>query len=281
MRPIDVADFVRASSLVSKDRAIKDLPKSSLQNPVTILDPTQGGALGEITKDQVDAGQVSLLPRSIYVSPSESAKHGTSWPEVLAKRNVGLYGHVVPLTVAEISDKALHVSVAVKFCKGDILCAKTVYKVEYWQFFGFSHDFELPAGATAAELAAEALVQPFVPAPLPPIDLKQLAEDVIDHGGDWCTVQLYIDPSEAAPDKAVLAVFHYAHGLQFAFDLTQGSVVSGPIPASTDYSPSAYQIKQFQGVNAGKPVALPFQNAVNSATFANAQNNVVQFARCR
>ena len=58
-----------------------------------------------------------------------------------------------------------------------------LYKIEYWQYFGYS-GMDVPGG---------------------------------DHEGDWCTVQLWYDPTA----KKLVKTSHYAHGYEMTFDLTK------------------------------------------------------------
>ena len=98
---------------------------------------------------------------------SHPARHGADWAEVLTRRNVGLYGHVVPYreTSARLDPSRLY------------------YKVEYWQFFGYSH--------------------------------ANAALDFGDHEGDWASVQVIYDPLA----QRAVSVLHYAHGIEFRFDI--------------------------------------------------------------
>src|SRR4029078_8618363 len=64
---------------------------------------------------------------------------------------------------------------------------RVYYKVEYWQFFGYNNANTLFGFR--------------------------------DHEGDWASVQVIFDP--VAP-RAV-SVLHYAHGIEFRFDLAEAS----------------------------------------------------------
>ena len=133
------------------------------------------------------------------------------------------------------------------------------------QIFGYSHDFQEPS---------------WVPFVLPFVGfdwsnywpIGGLLGDIIDHPGDWCTVQLYIDPDQSAPDQAILAIYHYAHALQFRFEI-QPATTRGPIPGSQ------YQIEQLQGPNAGRAVSFPDKGGDATAAYNAAQDNLVQIAR--
>jgi len=269
--PIDVIDFLRSSSLASHESDVPSLSSATLkQNPEVVLDPVPASTdptvkdAGTINPNQTTPppNPTSRLPRQIYVSPSSSAEHGTDWNTVLARRNVGLYGHVVLLNVSEIADPALSTELAGIFCPPNMTCTKSVLKVEYWQFFGYSHDFQDPLSIPGIGLPG----------------FDNILADVIDHSGDWCTVQLYVDPDQSSPDKAILAIYHYAHGLQFGFDF-QKSVARNPVLSSTGPVFATYAIEQLQGPNFGKSVSLPYSGGKSTTAYQNAQNNVVQLAK--
>ncbi len=89
------------------------------------------------------------------IGGDDSGRKGNDWATVLAQKNVGLYGHVVPikLTNAESYDRY-------KVSNGSD-SGQVYYKIEYWQFFGFNEDNIGIAG---------------------------------QHEGDWTTVQLLYNP---------------------------------------------------------------------------------------
>jgi hypothetical protein len=100
---------------------------------------------------------------------------------------------------------------------------------------------------------------------------------VLDHSGDWCTVQLYVDASWAfsnQPDKAILAVYHYAHGLQFGFDMSR---VATLLPSPTTFQ--GYSIQELRGPFYGQPVNMNVQAGETDSAVQAAQNNVVQLAQ--
>src|SRR5262249_39829233 len=68
-----------------------------------------------------------------YIDPDNDARRGADWAEVMRTRRVGLYGHVVPLrlTRAEAYDRTRATS-------GADAANELYYKIEYWQFFGYS-----------------------------------------------------------------------------------------------------------------------------------------------
>ncbi len=290
--PIDVIDFIRGSTLVSKESDVSSISDNATlnQTPGIVLNPTGVSAvqdaIGTISKLQQPLGPVlgtndtDRVPRTIYVAPSSQAQNGANWSTVMNAHNVGLYGHVVMLNVAQILDNAgqafddpvaqsenrlLYDELFGIYCSANNgqPCDASIIKIEYWQFFGYSHDLEDPIPGTSG-----------------------IAADVIDHGGDWCTVQLYVDAVKAftQPDQAILAVHHFAHGLRFGFDMQRLPIASGVItPAGvSDGLKAAFQqftIKQFQGPQAGATVNLPFENGKSTQDYKNAQNNIVQLAQ--
>jgi hypothetical protein len=121
---------------------------------------------------------------SYYVNPLEEVnnvcgnpgRHGRDWDYILARRNVGLYGHVVRASQAYRSGE-------IQRDDG----TDGYYKIEYWQFFGYS---------SAHRVA-----------------------NIGDHEGDWTTVQVLYDPRL----DSVVKVFHYAHGNEMVFDMATAS----------------------------------------------------------
>jgi hypothetical protein len=267
-RPIDVIDYLHGSSLVSQASGLSGMANSALQQDSTqILGPCTNP--GNVCAGKIAANQARTLPVDLFVAPSDSVKSGSSWTTVLARANVGLYGHVVPILPSKIPDPALATELS-SYMSLHYPSGTPLLKVEYWQFFGYSHDYQVPI--------------PLLPAPL---------EHAADHDGDWCSVQLYINPDEPAPDKAILVSYHYAHGVQFGFDFTQPKIVTTESVYQAESMPltlgPTYQLKQFQGPSYGAPVNLPLgprYNDVdepcentNDLNICDAQNNVVQMAR--
>ena len=289
-RPIDVIDYLEASSLVSKQKSsssnstVPTIPSLDnavlLSSPTAILGPDLTQPINQciLTADQCDARiaayQTVTMPLQVFVSPSDRAKQGSPWEHVLSQGNVGLYGHVVPVPVSAFPDPSIRPSLAsfldAAYPATKRMPSRYLLKVEFWQFFGYSDDFYIT--------------------------------DAVNHDGDWCTVQLYINPYEPAPDKAILFVYHYAHGIDFGFDFTQ----PGQQEPSMEFTYGAestplvlnpsYQIKEFRGPAYGNPVDFgankilppyypsdpdpetPCDNH-NDRNICNAQNNVVQLAR--
>jgi hypothetical protein len=189
-RPCDVFNYVRSctiggdyESLLGKTDNCPPLPgfdQSGLSNPDNLL------TAGVPNKKPVDLW--AQHERSIvHLQPSDAAKHGNDWNEILASRNVGLYGHVVPVVLNSVAG----------YQRGAIFpCPQTpgsklYYKVEYWQFFGYNYAHQ-----------------------------HIFSRDYADHEGDWATVQLLVDSSTLK----VASVFHYAHGGETRFDIDPSMV---------------------------------------------------------
>ena len=65
-------------------------------------------------------------------------RHGTDWPIVEASKNVGLYGHVVPIHMASATWSSCRTRWNLVSNPGNpAFGAPLYYKVEYWQFFRF------------------------------------------------------------------------------------------------------------------------------------------------
>ncbi|MBB6187542.1 hypothetical protein [Rhodanobacter sp. MP7CTX1] len=272
-RPSDVLPYVKGSSLTGNFRQ----PNSALaSNPQVILDPSPASnpLAGTITAAQ------PMMPVALYVSPSSAAESGADWGTVMKQSpNVGLYGHVTlidPISFATTiaDDKRppdtdnLPQRLASRYgCTVSKACAAQIVKIEYWQFFGYSHDYEGPAQAGV--------------------------DSETDHSGDWCSVQLYVDAgwwASPRPDKAILAVYHYLHGIQVGFDM--GTVVA---PATKITVPTrlpnvkgdVYFAEEFLGPGSGVKIEFPVtvagvlypSNGLGMAIEVGAaQNSVVQLA---
>ena len=119
-----------------------------------------------------------------FINPDEAGRRGVDWSVARRSRRTGLYGHVVPI----------HLDAAATYDRSQPPAAagagRTLfYKVEYWQFFGYSSNGK-------------------------PLDIG-------DHEGDWTTVQLIVRPGKPAigTPPQLMSVFFYAHGKEMAFDL--------------------------------------------------------------
>lgn len=180
-RPTDVRAYLAASEVVGTGSEGSNV---LLSNPALREDNI--AILGLRDVDRGSSGLINNARRTdYYVNPANDARRGTEWAQVLAKRNVGLYGHVVPvrLSSAEAYDRT-HVPSSEDASK------PLYYKIEYWQFFGYSSNDQV--------------------------------NDAFDHEGDWTTVQLIIDRGNVAAGipPRLLSVLHYAHGKEMRFDLS-------------------------------------------------------------
>ncbi len=271
--PIDVLSFIKGSSLQADDKKFI-LSNSALQTPAVVLNPAPG--------TNPNAGTISaaspMLPAGLYVSPLPgSVQKGLAWQSILAAQPnyPGLYGHAVLLDFKHLdtsqfettSNAGLLTSIARRYgCSESswATCPAQVMKVEYWQIFGYSHDYDGP--------------------------LDSAIDADTDHTGDWCTVQLYVDASwwrSGHPDGSILAVYHYLHGIQVGFDMSsttqEPSSVTVPQRSAGDTRPT-YPARQFTGLMAGQPVDFPvITHGIQigpdkSVQIYNAQNNTVQLA---
>jgi hypothetical protein len=272
--PIDVVDFIHGSQLETHDDAIASQSNSQLQSELSLLSPAN---VLTINPQQAPTAsqEYAQLPRNVYLSPTQATESGTGWGTVMTSPNhVGMYGHVVLQTVANVTDNipltsgessnVLQSELASRYnCSGNPAnCTSQIIKIEFWQFFGYSHDFQNPAEPVTD------LVGPATDA---------ILADILDHSGDWCTVQLYVDASWAfsnQPDKAILAVYHYAHGLQFGFDMSQ---VQPPIPSPTTFQ--GYSIQKLPGLHYNPSVKMNVKAGQTDSGVQAAQNNIVQLAQ--
>lgn len=139
----------------------------------------------------------------------DPGRHGLAWRAVKASGHLGLYGHVTPIRLKQ-AEAYTPSHVPHPSDEGDVF-----YKIEFWQFFGYSD--------------------------------TRAVNDVGDHEGDWCTVQLLYSPArDAAGDKysGICTVLHYAHGKEMRFNLaavkgqglTPGPFIEYRGPHTTDDS---------------------------------------------
>jgi hypothetical protein len=259
--PIDVVPYVQASTLNSAISAVPSLAQSALSNtPLAILNPTNAPStqrqFGNITAFQPS------LPVNLYVVPSSGIEHGADWTTVMQRQNVGLYGHVSVVDLG--TPKSLNELPASLWdryhCAGSGACAAQIIKIEYWQFFGYSDDDN---------------------------SLSQA-----NHGGDWCSVQLYIDASwwnANLKDRAILNVYHDLHGKEVGFDMgtvQQSSQLTVPNRAANTKG-ATYRATELHGPNYGQPVNFsvkvlgiwePPGGPDQATELAHAQNNTLQLA---
>ncbi len=273
--PIDVLTFIKGSTLQADDKKFV-LANSALQAPAIVLDPAPS--------TNPNAGTISaaspMLPAGLYVSPlPSSVQQGLPWQSILAAQpNPGLYGHAVLLDFKNLdrsqfettSNAGLLTSLAQRYGCSESnwsTCPAQVLKIEYWQFFGYSHDYDG--------------------------QLDSVIDSSTDHTGDWCTVQLYVDASwwrSGHPDGSILAVYHYMHGIQVGFDMSlatqEPSRVTVPQRSASD-TRATYPARQFVGPMFGQLVDFPVIThgiqigPEKSVQIYDAQNNTVQLAGMR
>jgi hypothetical protein len=273
--PIDVVDFIHGSKLESQDSQIPAQSNAQLAQELSLLSPLDQSTINP-KQAPTSTEEYAQLPRKVYLSPTQATESGTDWGTVMTPPNhVGMYGHVILQSVANVTDNialtnsessnVLQDELASRYnCAGNPAnCTAQIIKIEFWQFFGYSHDFQNPA-EPITDLAGPAT--------------DAILADILDHSGDWCTVQLYVDASWAfsnQPDKAILSVYHYAHGLQFGFDMSRVQV---PLPSPTNFQ--GYSIQKLLGPsNNGQPVKMNVKAGETDAGVQAAQNNIVQLAQ--
>jgi hypothetical protein len=129
-RPTDVLNYIRGSRLITGTNEDSDPvevtnfdmaahPEALLFSIPTSIHPTSSSLITH----------AKPVPTTFHIDPTDDVRKGSSWDECKAKRNVGLYGHVVPYNQSS-AQKDVH----------DLFMPpnKTYYKIEYWQFFGYN-----------------------------------------------------------------------------------------------------------------------------------------------
>jgi len=264
--PIDVVPFVQASSLHSEISGVPSLENSTLQSASGVLD-----ILDPNSQPTSPAGTIaSAALAKLYLEPSGAAQKGDPWKTIpqgvnAQGTNVGLYGRAILLNLNDTQDGLendpslpWNILLARYNCGGSQPCAAQVIKLEYWQFFGYSHD--------SANFSALA-----------------------DHAGDWCAVQVYVDAGwwdSPRPDRAILFVVHYMHGAQVGFNmsLADAEPVTTAVPARPKNDKGAtYTAEEFHGPHYGD--SIEFYGSLAPAFPRNqqtqlffAQNNTLQLA---
>ncbi|HKO81694.1 MAG TPA: hypothetical protein VJU78_14920, partial [Chitinophagaceae bacterium] len=231
-RPTDVLTYIRGSRLITgtdeddDDVQVNNADLAAVPNKLfftlhTTIPPVSTNLNSYVEK----------VPTSYYIDPTDEVRAGSSWDECKTKRNIGLYGHVVPYNQST-GQKDVH----------DLYMRtnKTYYKIEYWQFFGYS--------------------------------ANNPNRSFADHEGDWTTIQLIYDPHPGVGEDTIVTVFHYAHGNEFRFDMSAktGETISGTIKEIT--GPNA---RFNPDINLAK--LTPNLDLVKSDDFDQAQNNIVRF----
>jgi hypothetical protein len=267
--PIDAVPFVQGSSLSSQVSGVPGIPNSTLQGAtaaLNILNPGGPQDAGAITQ--------SASPVKLYLEPNGATQHGAGWSTNkigynAQKMNIGLYGRAMLLDLGSLSlnDPALPTaSLLDRYkCKSRGNCGARVVKLEYWQLYGYSADY----------------------------NGNKISESEANHQGDWCGVQVYVDLSWAQsshPERAILWVVHYLHGKQVGFNMAMANPIQTPVkvPARSagDTGPT-YLAQEVQGPNYGQDVKISvyIQGSWEPAGWPNmtqqifqAQNNVLRLA---
>lgn len=200
-RPTDIMYYLRCSELnTSGDESGKN---TFLQNNQLAASPAEiflgsfkNKPLGNpmLTQHYHKTGYyLNPLERVEGIAESQPGRRGNSWEEVLAKRNIGLYGHVVPIKLNSPRD----------YDRKRVLSGNDAgalyYKIEYWQFFGFN---ETGAGGAG------------------------------NHEGDWTTVQLLFNPATDKAE-AVFHYAHGKIEFRFFLDATASAVEQVTPPQAT------------------------------------------------
>jgi hypothetical protein len=216
---------------------------------------------GPLGTPDIMGDDITRIPTDYRLDPLESlpdgqsgnpARHGNPWPEVLAKRNVGLYGHVVPVTLRGAYSYAPRWRTHDPYhdCWNGTSSLpppdpRTFYKIEYWQFFGFNEADEAEIG---------------------------------NHEGDWDSVQIIYDPH----GDVIRSVMHYAHGLEFRFDITPEAYARQAILPTPDGEMQEIRycnyFKHFDDIDLSEVdwLSIPPKMVIHDADLAHAQNNVVR-----
>lgn len=216
-RPADVLWFIRRSRVIDSDN---ENNKSSIVPQNTLAgDPSKVlfSPSDILTKPYVLTNyHIDPLTDVPLVSGKDPARSGADWNEVMQKRNIGLYGHVVPI---KLKRKSRPDDGALDYDRNRILSNSDVgeifYKIEYWQFFGYNNCY---------------------------------CPDAYNHEGDWITMQLIYNPHGGTVDS-IETVLYYEHGqLEIRFDMAKGK---GPIPVS--FSNISNRFIEYHGANYRKP----------------------------
>jgi hypothetical protein len=267
--PIDAVPFVQGSSLFSQVSAVPGIPNSTLQGAAAVTDILNPGGPG-------DAGTIttSASPVKVYLEPNNATRHGAAWTSSKVGlnaqgMNIGLYGRAILLDLANLSltDPALPAaSLLARYrCTHGQTCSAQVVKLEYWQLYGYSADYNGNA----------------------------ITESEANHQGDWCGVQVYVDANWAQssrPDRAILWVVHYLHGKQVGFNMAMANPIETPVTvpkrSAGDTGPT-YSAQEVQGPNYGQSVAIsvmikgtwePPGGPNLTQQLFQAQNNVLRLA---
>lgn len=256
--PADAALYVRRSELrmsgseTDSNDVAKPLATLSA-NPLAVLfDSGPKGPSNLLKAAALTAYHINPLASIPGNSTVDPGRHGNDWPSVLSVRNIGLYGHVVPVMMTDPFAFQTVESFYTPYadCPNGqdhppLPQPRIFYKIEYWQFFGYNEDQKAYIG---------------------------------NHEGDWTTVQVIYDPQA----DVVTSVMHWAHGIQFRFDITPEAYARTAHVAAPDGD-----MLEIRGCNFAKfggninlasldISTLPPRIVINDDQLQHAQNNVVR-----
>jgi len=188
-RPADIWRYIQLSDLHTDGDESGNytyIQQSELfRNPRLILERDGKFGPADITRNKQKTNY-RINPNENVNGQNESnpGRHGNTWSEVLAQKNIGLYGHVVPVKLND----------PFRFSMDNVLTGtdpgQTYYKIEYWQFFGYNEANQGYIG---------------------------------NHEGDWTSVQVLYDPSNDAIISTfhfahgVKMQFNFLPGIQSTF----------------------------------------------------------------
>ena len=250
-RPMDAWNYVRWSELQTdgdEGKGVIVVNSILLNNPAAVL-----GKGTDLMTDKRFREDRFLNPlKDVPRKGGNWARYGYEWRDVLAKRNVGFYGHVVRFDVRQPQTDFLQCTrskTPSNTNRDFVLCdldvdqkkPKSYYKIEYWQFFGYN-----------------GVGKPF---------------DFGDHEGDWTTVQVIVDVTTLEP----VQVHHFAHGYRFGFDMQAGRLRS-----TVDLNGGL--VREYRGMYWSLPVEFWWHDtsqarANNVRSALSSQNNVLRMRR--
>lgn len=250
-RPIDALNYVRWSELQTNGDEGKGVIIASnilLNDPAAVLENGTDITIDKGFRKDRFLNPLADVPRK----GGNWARYGYAWPDVLSKRNVGLYGHVVRFDARHPQKDFLQCTrskTPSDTNRDYVLCdvdldprkPRSYFKIEYWQFFGYN-----------------GVGKPF---------------DFGDHEGDWTTVQVIVDAATLEP----VQVHHFAHGYRFGFDLQPGRVRS-----TVDLDGGL--VREYRGMYWSLPVGFWWHDtsqakANNVRSAVSSQNNVLRMRR--
>ena len=161
-RPTDVLWYIQNSEiLTTQDESASPIRDNNLlagRTSAIVFDVGSPDGATPFGSSDID---VQFKSTHYYVNPinDKPGRSGAEWSTVLSSKNIGLYGHVVPIKLESVQhyDRA---KVPEESDPGE-----TFYKIEYWQFFGYNKCHNCPT---------------------------------FDHEGDWITVQLLYNPRSSS-----------------------------------------------------------------------------------